>query len=69
MEVAVIEAERAGYSIGQVAGRAITAGEMIEWLQQFDEDSPVIVSNDNGYTYGSIRRSDLSTEWLDPEDN
>lgn len=68
MEVAVIEAQRAGYSIGQVAGRAITAGEMIEWLQQFDKDSPVIVSNDNGYTYGPVRHSDLHNEWLDPEE-
>lgn len=68
MEVAVIEAQRAGYSIGQVTGRAITAGEMIEWLQQFDEDSPVIVSNDNGYTYGPVRKSDLYNEWLDPEE-
>ena len=68
MKVAVIEAQRAGYSISQVAGRAITVGEMIEWLQQFDEDSPVIVSNDNGYTYGPVRQSDLSSEWLNPEE-
>ena len=68
MEVAIIEAQRAGYSIDQVAGRAIIVEEMIEWLQQFDKDSPVIVSNDNGYTYGPVRRSDLHNEWLDPEE-
>lgn len=65
MEVVVIEAQRAGYSVDQVAGRALTVGELIELLQQFDEDSPVCVSNDNGYIYGPVRRSDIRSEWTE----
>ena len=26
----------------------------MDYLSQFDEDTPVILNNDNGYTYGSI---------------
>lgn len=65
MEVFVIEAQRAGYSVDQVAGRAMTVGELIAKLQQLDEDSPVCVSNDNGYTYGPIRHSDIRSEWTE----
>ena len=65
MEVAVIEAQRAGYSVDQVAGRAMTVGELIAELQQFDEDSPVCISNDNGYIYGPIRHGDIRSEWTE----
>lgn len=65
MEVFVIEAQRAGYSVDQVAGRAMTVGELIAQLQQFDEDSPVCVSNDNGYTYGPVMRGDIRSEWTE----
>ena len=35
-------------------GGTMTVREMIEFLEQFDEDMEVYLSNDNGYTYGSI---------------
>jgi hypothetical protein len=35
----------------------MTVGELIEYLEQFDEDTKVYLSNDNGYTYGSITES------------
>lgn len=34
---------------------------LIEILQEYDEDSPVYLRNDNGYTYGSITRGDIYT--------
>lgn len=39
----------------------MTVGELIEILQEYDEDSPIYLRNDNGYTYGSITRSDIYT--------
>lgn len=30
------------------------AGELINFLAQYDEDTPVYLSFDNGYTYGGI---------------
>lgn len=48
-----IEGRRNGYSPEQ-CGRTMTVGELIGFLEQFDEDTEVFINNDNGYTYGSI---------------
>ena len=50
----VFEASRDGYGIDQVADKAMTVGELISFLQDFDEDRLVILSHDRGYTYGVI---------------
>lgn len=52
MEI-IIEAVREGYGTDQVR-ETMTAGELIAWLEQYDEDTPVFLSHDNGYTYGGI---------------
>ncbi|MCI8403388.1 MAG: hypothetical protein HFE49_00635 [Clostridia bacterium] len=49
----LLESRRDGYSTEQ-CGRTMTVEELIEYLEQFDEDAPVYISNDNGYTYGRI---------------
>ena len=67
MEVAVIRATRDGYSIEQVVKKAITVKELIAELCQFDEESPVVISNDNGYTYGPIRRYNIYIDWTEKE--
>lgn len=51
-----IEGRHEGYSTEQIR-RTMTVGELIEYLEQFDEDTEVYLSNDNGYTYGSITES------------
>lgn len=51
-----IEGRRNGYDTEQ-CGRTMTVGELIEYLEQFDEESPVYLNNDNGYTFGSIAES------------
>lgn len=50
----VFEATRDGYSIDQIAGRAMTVGELIDMLSDYDEDALFVLSHDNGYTYGSL---------------
>ena len=35
----------------------MTVGELIAYLEQFDEDAQVYLKHDGGYTYGGI------TEW------
>lgn len=52
----MIENSRNGYTPRQ-CGRTFTVGELIEFLEQFDEELPIYLSNDNGYTYGSINES------------
>ena len=44
---------REGYGPDQVR-RTMTVGELIAFLEDYDEDTPVYHSFDNGYTYGGI---------------
>lgn len=52
--IITIEGRREGYAPDQIE-RTMTVGELIDYLSQFDEDSLVMLNNDNGYTYGSIQ--------------
>ena len=49
MKALYIDGRRNGYAPCQ-CGRTMTIGELIEFLQEFDEDRPVYLRNDNGYT-------------------
>ena len=51
----IISAERTGYSPEQVT-HTMTVGELISYLERFNEESKVYLSHDNGYTYGGIHR-------------
>ena len=44
---------REGYGLDQVR-KTMTVGELIAFLEDYDEDTPVYLSFDNGYTYGGI---------------
>ena len=66
MEVLIMEANREGYSIDQIR-ETWTVGQLIGWLEQFDDDTPIYTSQDNGYTYGGItignfREDEISEE-------
>lgn len=61
MEVLYIEGRRNGYGIDQ-CGRTMTVGELIEFLSQFDEDMPIYLKNDNGYTYGNITENSFEED-------
>lgn len=61
-----IEGRRNGYSPEQCKS-TMTVGELIAYLEQFEEDTPVYLNNDNGYTYGSITESSFEENY-DEED-
>ena len=42
---------------GDQIASTMTVGELIEFLNNFDEDEKVYLSHDNGYTYGGITAS------------
>lgn len=63
-----IEGRRDGYSPRQ-CGYTMTVGELIEYLYQFDEDTEVLLNNDNGYTYGSITESSFEECYENFEDD
>lgn len=53
MDALFIEGRRNGYAPTQ-CGATLTVGELIDLLSDYDEDLPVYLNNDNGYTFGSI---------------
>lgn len=54
MQALFINAVREGYSPEQ-CGETLTVGELMAYLEDFlDEDTPIYLKFDNGYTYGSI---------------
>ena len=66
----VFESGRSGYSIRQLFegyawNKPMTVGELRGILEDYDDDDYFVLSNDHGYTYGSI--SDQS-EWASDED-
>lgn len=65
-QVVIIEAEREGYSLDQIRN-TMTVGELIEYLEQFDEDAQVYLSHDNGYTYGGITSNRFSDDYINEE--
>ena len=69
-QVLIIEAKREGYSIEQAENEreAITVGELMQMLEGFDEGTKVYISNDNGYTYGSVTEYRIREEWVDGDE-
>lgn len=51
-----IETSRDGYTPVQ-CGRTMTVGQLIDLLSEYDDDTEVFLSNNNGYTYGSINNN------------
>lgn len=62
-----IEGNRKGYKPEQ-CGKTLTVRELIEQLQQFDEDTEVYISNDEGYTFGSLNQWSLTEDWDDEQE-
>lgn len=54
----LIENMRNGYSPSQ-CGYTFTVWELIDFLSEFDSDTPVYISNDGGYTYSSITEENI----------
>lgn len=60
MNALFIEGKRNMYGIDKYS-TTLTVGELIEILSNYDEDTPVYLRNDNGYTYGSLTERDFNT--------
>ena len=61
MEKVFIDGRRDGYSPDQ-CGKTMTVGELISYLEDFDEDAKVYLKNDNGYTYGRITANSIDAD-------
>lgn len=70
MKKLVIPVHRSAYSVYGCNG-AITVRDLIERLEDYDEDTQIYFSHDNGYTYGALTMYDLQdadAEYWDDED-
>ena len=65
MKALFIEGRRNGYSPSQCEN-TMTVADLMAYLEQFDEDTPIYLKKDRGYTYGSI--DDFSFEEGEDED-
>lgn len=66
-EVITLETHRSGYSVDQ-CGSTLNIGELISYLSQWDDETPVYFSNDGGYTYGSIKFDDIDSRFTEEDD-
>ena len=66
-QVLYIDAQREGYAIGQIHS-TMTVAELISYLEQFDEDTPVYLRHDGGYTYGGINWNSFADGEIGGED-
>ena len=61
MEILILDTFREGYGIDQIR-RTMTVGELIAFLEEYDEETPVYLGFDNRYTYGGITEARFSCE-------
>lgn len=62
MEVLKIFGNRSEYSMADAAKQSMTVSELIDYLNNFDGDTKVVISNDGGYTYGYVNRHYINDE-------
>lgn len=62
----LLNVNRTGYETSQC--KTITVGELIGMLEDYDEDTPIYFSNDNGYTYGGLWYDTVEEVVKDEED-
>lgn len=59
---------REGYGTDQIRN-TMTVGELIYFLSQYDEDTPVFLSFDKGYTYGGIDEDRFDEDYEEDSDD
>ena len=59
---------REGYGTDQIR-KTMTVGELIDFLSQYDEDTPIYLSFDNGYTYGGITEGRFDEDYEEDNDD
>lgn len=63
-----IETAREEYAPQEVRN-TMTVGELISFLQDYDEDMEVVLSFDRGYTYGGITYNRIDEIYIDEEED
>lgn len=63
----LLNTKRTGYSVNQILDNkhTLTVGELMDHLSDFDPDSPILFSNDNGYTFGELNHNTIDEVEID----
>lgn len=67
MEKLIYNTFREGYGIDQIRN-TMTVGELISFLSDYDEDAPIYLSFDNGYTYGGINQGRFEEDFSEEDE-
>ena len=66
MSKIIINARRQGYATDQIS-HTMTVGQLIDFLQEFDEDAEIYLGHDmksyGWYTYGGITADDIYDDY------
>lgn len=68
MTVLMIDGRRNDYSASNLVNKTMTVGELVSYLDGFDSDMPVLLSNDNGFTYGKITDNGIWEEEVEEDE-
>ncbi len=64
-DILIYETFRKAYSTKDIK-HTMKVGELIEYLQDFEHDTPIYLSFDAGYTFGSVDKTEF--ELVDKND-
>ena len=67
--VVTIEGRRDHYSANECANNTTTVGKLISILESYDSDMPIMLNNDEGYTYGEIWASTIMEEDIESDED
>lgn len=68
MKYLEISAVREGYEPDQ-CNDTMTVKELRSLLEYFDDDLPIYLSHDDGYTYGSVTEQAINTVYYDDSED
>ena len=67
MDKLIINTSRDAYSTRDVYG-TMTVGDLKAFLEDVEDDTPIYLSFDNGYTYGALKDNRMDIEYGDDEE-
>lgn len=67
MDKLIIVANRDSYSTNDIYN-TMTVGDLKTFLEDLEDDTPIYLSFDGGYTYGALKENRMEIEYEDEEE-
>lgn len=64
--ILAISACKECYGVDEV-GSTMTVRDIVDFLNQYPDDTPVCISNDGGFTYGKIKETRIKEKFTGEE--